>query len=611
MNNTFGNTKILALAAMLLCTGIADAQHRTVAVAKDLYSETPNILTRQIVSSLDSLLSSIDRGKLDTTLVDRENYDFNCNFFTYLRGLERKDTVKYYFQGQLINFYPIARSQYALTLAFLHDEEIGKIFTFLAREDAGKIVFANPIKYNTRGWKTSVVGTITFHYPDTFNVSRAEKLHQKNVSMAEKLKLPVYNWEMYMCRNYQEILQLQGCSYSVKRNGVVNLGDIVDPQTFFSVMNDEDFSHDVLHAYAAIIRGNDMNVTECGLAYHWGNAYYAGNDGNIPEQQDLIPVLRQYITAHRDVKLLDLFEKNPDVLAEYGYPQPIYVRHIIAGLIWAEIERQKGTDGVIAFLKCGRGYDNLFKSTEALIGINRENFDEKVYRLLFAQSDYSEIRISEDVELIKLSEKAYVHVSVTDIGGFGKVSSNGLILIDKGEAFLFDTPVTNSQTETLVKWIADSLKASVSTFIPNHWHEDCLGGLDYLHSAGVKSYANQMTIDLAKEHKIAVPQNGFIDSLRLNLHGKDIFCYYPGAGHSTDNIVIWIPSEKILFGGCMVKDSYSNNLGNLSDAKVEEWPETIQKVIDRFPETNIVIPGHGRIGGKELLSHTKELLQQH
>jgi metallo-beta-lactamase class B len=105
---------------------------------------------------------------------------------------------------------------------------------------------------------------------------------------------------------------------------------------------------------------------------------------------------------------------------------------------------------------------------------------------LWAQPDYPKIRISEDIELIQLSEKAYVHVSVSEIDGFGKVSSNGLILAGNGEAFLFDTPVTDSQTETLMKWIADSLKATVSTFVPNHWHGDCLGGLDYLHSKGVK-----------------------------------------------------------------------------------------------------------------------------
>ncbi|GHT63323.1 hypothetical protein FACS189451_09810 [Bacteroidia bacterium] len=86
---------------------------------------------------------------------------------------------------------------------------------------------------------------------------------------------------------------------------------------------------------------------------------------------------------------------------------------------------------------------------------------------LRAQSDYPKVRISEDVELIKLSEKAYVHVSVSEIDGFGKVSSNGLILVCKDEAFLFDTPVTDSQTETLVKWIADSLNTTISSFIGN------------------------------------------------------------------------------------------------------------------------------------------------
>ena len=116
-----------------------------------------------------------------------------------------------------------------------------------------------------------------------------------------------------------------------------------------------------------------------------------------------------------------------------------------------------------------------------------------------------------------------------------------------------------------------------------------------------------MTVDLAKEHGKPVPQNGFTDSLYLSFHGEDVCCYYLGCGHSTDNIVVWIPSEKILFGGCMVKEIHSKGLGSISDSNVEEWPETIQKVMEKFPEAQIVIPGHGKIGGKELLNHTKEL----
>ena len=226
----------------------------------------------------------------------------------------------------------------------------------------------------------------------------------------------------------------------------------------------------------------------------------------------------------------------------------------------------------------------------------------------YAQSATNRIKVSEDIELIPLSPKAYLHVSVSEIEGFGKVSSNGLILVDNGQAFLFDTPVTNEQTETLVTFIIDSLRAKISGFVPNHWHSDCIGGLEYLNKHDVKSYANQMTIDIAKKEELPLPKQGFKDSLSLKLNNTEINCYYLGMGHSTDNIVVWIPSEKILFPGCMVKDIQSKTLGNLSDANAEEWQKTIQKIIDKFPSTEIVIPGHGEIGGKELLTHTLKLL---
>ncbi|MDU1889674.1 MAG: subclass B1 metallo-beta-lactamase [Dysgonomonas sp.] len=226
------------------------------------------------------------------------------------------------------------------------------------------------------------------------------------------------------------------------------------------------------------------------------------------------------------------------------------------------------------------------------------------------QVSYKRIRVSDDIELIKLSQNAYVHVSVTEIGSFGKVASNGVVLIKEGKAVLLDTPVTNEQTETLVNWIADSLKAEVTKFVPNHWHEDCMGGLEYLQSKDISSYANQMTIDIAKEKGLPQPEQGFNEFFSLSLKGMDIQCYYLGAGHALDNIVVWIPSEKILFAGCMVKDINSNGLGNTVDGDVKEWPDTIQKVLNKFPEAEIVVPGHGEIGGLELVEHTYKLLKK-
>ncbi len=226
---------------------------------------------------------------------------------------------------------------------------------------------------------------------------------------------------------------------------------------------------------------------------------------------------------------------------------------------------------------------------------------------VFAQSDYQSIRISPDIELIPVSANAYMHVSYTELPPYGRVGSNGLVFISGNEAFLFDTPMTDSLTMDLVSYMRDSMKLKIAGFVPNHWHADCMGGLGFLKEQKIDSYANQMTIDLAKSNNLPVPDHGFKDSVELHLGDKLIRCYYLGAAHSLDNIVVWIPSEKILFPGCMAKSTSSKDLGNTADGDLATYSKTIDAVIAKFPGAKIVIPGHGQYGGLELLTHTRGL----
>jgi metallo-beta-lactamase class B len=217
------------------------------------------------------------------------------------------------------------------------------------------------------------------------------------------------------------------------------------------------------------------------------------------------------------------------------------------------------------------------------------------------------IRISDDLELVKISDNAYIHVSRSDLPGYGMVSANGLIFIDNQEAFLFDTPWNDSQTCILVSYLEDQMNLNVKGFIPNHWHEDCMGGLGCIKARNIKSYANQLTMDIARIKGLPVPDEGFTDSLTLRLGDKVIYCCFPGAAHTTDNIVVWVPSEKILFPGCICKSLDSRNLGNTADGDVADYPATVDLIIEKFREAAIIIPGHGSYGGQELLTHTRSL----
>ncbi len=226
-----------------------------------------------------------------------------------------------------------------------------------------------------------------------------------------------------------------------------------------------------------------------------------------------------------------------------------------------------------------------------------------------AQPENSVTWLSEDLELIRISPNAYIHVSYASLEGYGRVGANGVVFVSGNEAFLFDTPWNDSLTMLLYSWITNSMNLKLAGFVPNHWHADCMGGLGYLQSQHVDSWANQQTIDIARSGNLPVPGHGFLDSLQLKAGDKIISCYYPGPAHTMDNIVVWIPSEKILFAGCMIKSISSVNLGNVVDGDLSAYPQTLKTLLKRFSDAGIVIPGHGAWGGMDLVTHTLELAE--
>ncbi|MBU1012071.1 MAG: subclass B1 metallo-beta-lactamase [Bacteroidetes bacterium] len=219
------------------------------------------------------------------------------------------------------------------------------------------------------------------------------------------------------------------------------------------------------------------------------------------------------------------------------------------------------------------------------------------------------IDINKDIQLHYLQDSIYVHVTWDSIENFGRFSSNGMIIIKKGQAIMIDTPMDNDKTEKIATYLKDSLNVDLVKLIIGHFHDDCLGGLGYIQSKEIESVANSRTIDLCKKNNLLIPSTSFSDSLMIDFNGEKLICRYFGAGHSPDNITVWIPSNKILFGGCLVKSANSRGLGNLSDAVVKDWDSTIKKIIINYPEIRTIVPGHGDIGDIELLYHTIRLVE--
>jgi metallo-beta-lactamase class B len=223
------------------------------------------------------------------------------------------------------------------------------------------------------------------------------------------------------------------------------------------------------------------------------------------------------------------------------------------------------------------------------------------------QSDDAEIRLSDDVTVRRLAKGVWLHTTYFDISGLRNVPANGLIVIDNKHAMMIDLPWTDEQVGVLFDWLAKQHNAVVEKVIPTHSHIDCTGGLAEAHRRGADSFALEKTAEILKQTSKPVPNNWFTERMFLGCGAARVELAFLGGGHTIDNIVAWIPERKILFGGCLVKALNAANLGNTEDADLVSYPTTLENVKERYSNSKIVVPGHGRPGGIELIDHTIQL----
>jgi metallo-beta-lactamase class B len=202
------------------------------------------------------------------------------------------------------------------------------------------------------------------------------------------------------------------------------------------------------------------------------------------------------------------------------------------------------------------------------------------------------------------------------------------MLLESGdESVLFDTAWDDRQTTVLLAWAANTLRKPVRRAIITHSHNDRLGGLGALRRAGVTATALGATVEraaaaglIAPAARALVPGGGVdpapvLDSIpglarsaRRDPARFELF--FPGVGHSPDNIVAYFPKSRVVFGGCLLKPDTATTTGNVADADVVQWPKTVARVAARYPNVTTVVPGHGAVSTARALTVTQTLITE-
>jgi metallo-beta-lactamase class B len=191
-----------------------------------------------------------------------------------------------------------------------------------------------------------------------------------------------------------------------------------------------------------------------------------------------------------------------------------------------------------------------------------------------------------------------------------QVPANGMYLVTPDGVAMFDTPWDTTQFQPLLDSIEQRHHKKVVMCFATHWHSDKTAGLEYYRQLGIVTYTTVLTDELSKKNNKKRAEFLMAADTTFQLGGYTFETYFPGEGHTVDNIVIWFKNEKILYGGCLIKGADAKNLGYLDDGNTMEYETTLKKVKKKFPHPQFIIVAHSDWKDTHSLQHSIMLAKQ-
>ena len=188
------------------------------------------------------------------------------------------------------------------------------------------------------------------------------------------------------------------------------------------------------------------------------------------------------------------------------------------------------------------------------------------------------------------------------------ISNAGFVITPKG-VVVVDALGSPSLAKKLIAEIKKLTSQKVVAVIVTHYHADHVYGLQEFKNVGAKIYAqgegrNYISSETAKQRLIAsridfapwvntsthlMSADVWIDqSFTLTVGGVEFKISRVGPAHAPEDLIIYVPSEKVLFAGDLV---FRGRIPFVGNADSKGWLQALNEIESLNP--SIVIPGHG------------------
>ena len=206
------------------------------------------------------------------------------------------------------------------------------------------------------------------------------------------------------------------------------------------------------------------------------------------------------------------------------------------------------------------------------------------------------------------------------------ISNAGFVVTPAG-VVVVDALGSPILAQKLIGEIKKITSQKVVALIVSHYHADHVYGLQEFKKIGAKIYAqgegrNYLSSETAKQRLIAsridfapwvnantrlIAADEWIDQKsKLTIGGIDFFISRVGPAHAPEDLMVYVPSEKVLFAGDLV---FRGRIPFVGNADSKGWLIALDEIEKLNP--NIVIPGHGNYSVKpaEDIAFTRNYLK--
>ena len=215
------------------------------------------------------------------------------------------------------------------------------------------------------------------------------------------------------------------------------------------------------------------------------------------------------------------------------------------------------------------------------------------------------------VKAIQVAPNTYFVQGVPEMGSKQNqnfISNAGFVVTPKG-VVVIDALGSPVLAQKLIQEIRNVTKQKIVAVVLTHYHADHVYGLQEFKRLGATIYAqrdglNYLASETAKQRLIAsridfapwvnentrlVAADVWIDqSKTMMVGGVEFILNRVGPAHAHEDLIVYVPSEKVLFAGDLV---FRGRIPFVGNADSRGWVNALNEIQKLNPA--IVVPGHG------------------